>query len=127
MRRSFHIIAVLIFTSVLTACGNNSSTTSQNSEASPPVNAKDTVNLSWIAPSTRADGTYISPNELAGYKVYMGSSASNMEPLVDLNDDTITQYTVNDLPAGSYYFAVSAYDADGLESGYSQVIQVNLS
>lgn len=126
MRRIFHVIAVLISVSVLTACGSSSST-SGTSTASQPVNAKDSINLSWIAPSTRADGSYLSPNELAGYKVYMGSSENDLAPLVDLNDDTVTQYTVNDLPAGSYYFAVSAYDGDGMESGYSQVILVHLS
>jgi hypothetical protein len=42
--------------------------------------------------------------------------------LVDLNDDSLTEYTPDALPSGNYYFAVTAYDSDGNESGYSNVI-----
>jgi hypothetical protein len=57
----------------------------------------------------------------------MGTSSDNLTELVDLNDDTITNYTVNDLSTGNYYFAVSAYDINGLESGYSQVILIQVT
>ncbi|MCU7851329.1 MAG: fibronectin type III domain-containing protein [Candidatus Thiodiazotropha sp. (ex Monitilora ramsayi)] len=127
MHRIFHIAVVLMFTSLLAACGTNGSASSTNPTASQAVSAKDSINLSWTAPSTRADGSYLSLADLAGYKVYMGTTSNNLSTLVDLSDDTITNYTVSNLPAGSYYFAVSAYDVDGTESGYSQIILIQLS
>jgi hypothetical protein len=50
-----------------------------------------------------------------------------MAPLVDLEGSSNTEYTVTGLPSGSYYFAVSAFDTDGIESGFSQIILVEIS
>jgi hypothetical protein len=111
---------------MLSGCGVNESSEGSNTASQQTVVTDDSVSLSWSAPSTRADGNYLSNNELAGYKVYMGSSANDLSQLVDLNDNQITEFTVSDLEAGSYYFAVSAYDRDGLESGFSQIIRVDV-
>jgi fibronectin type 3 domain-containing protein len=127
VRNIFLLIVVLVFTSLLTGCGINESSESTNTASQQTVVSDDTVNLSWAAPSTRSDGVYLSPSDLAGYKVYMGSSANDLRQLVDLNDNQATEFTVSDLDAGSYYFAVSAYDQDGMESGFSQVIRVDVS
>jgi hypothetical protein len=78
--------------------------------------------LSWIAPTTRSDSSYLPANELMGYRIYYGTSSSNLSVLVDLNDESITEYTVDTLPSGNYYFAVTAYDMDGNESGLSNLI-----
>jgi fibronectin type 3 domain-containing protein len=127
VRNFFLLIAVLMLTSLLSGCGINESSESSNTASQQVIVSDDSVNLSWLAPSTRSDGDYLSNSELAGYKVYMGSSANNLTQLVDLNDDQITDYTVDNLESGSYYFAVTAYDNDGLESGFSQVIRVDVS
>lgn len=126
MRIIYRLLIATLLVSLLSACGGSSSTTT-SSAASQTVSTSDDVNLSWTVPATRTDGSYLPLNELAGYRVYMGTSSSSLSPLVDLNDDTITSYTVTNLPAGSYYFAVSAYDTDGTESGYSQILIVQLT
>jgi hypothetical protein len=55
--------------------------------------------------------------ELAGYKVYYGAaSGSYGAPIVIGNQTT---YTITGLGTGTYYFAVTAYDTSGNESGYS--------
>jgi len=126
MRKLYHLLLVTVLLTLLSACGTQDST-SAGSAASQNTISNDNVNLSWAPPSTRADGSYLPITELAGYRVYMGTSDNNLKPLVDLNDETITSYTVSDLPAGSYYFSVSAYDMNGLESGFSQVVLIQLS
>lgn len=83
--------------------------------------------LEWLAPSTRTDGDYLPMSELAGYRIYMGTSSDDLAPIVDLNDEGLTRYTVDNLAAGSYFFAVSAYDADGMESGLSQIVEKQAS
>lgn len=130
MQKIFHVIIVLALALAMTACSLEKSADNTNTSASgtgSTSGSTESVNLAWTAPATRSDGDYLSPNELAGYKVYMGSSPNNLTPLVDLNDNQATGFTVNNLEAGSYYFAVSAYDQDGLESGFSQVIRIDVS
>jgi hypothetical protein len=127
MRKYILILALVMTASLLSACGGNSSTTSTSGTASQNLSTASDVSLSWTPPSSRSDGSYLPLTELAGYRIYMGRSSDNMDPLVDLRDDGITNYTVNNLSSGSYYFAISAYDTDGAESGYSEIIQITLS
>ncbi|MEJ2453980.1 MAG: fibronectin type III domain-containing protein [Candidatus Thiodiazotropha sp.] len=127
MRKYILIFALVLTASLLSACGGSSSTTSTSGAASQNLSTSSGVSLSWTAPSARTDGTFLPLTELAGYRIYMGTSSDNLNPVVDLSDDTVTSYTVDNLSAGSYYFAVSAYDTDGAESGYSEIIQITLS
>jgi len=80
------------------------------------------VSLSWSAPVTREDGDLLSLSELEGYRVYYGTGKDDLNALVDLNDSAETTYIVTGLSPGIYYFAVTAYDFDGLESGYSEIV-----
>ncbi len=127
MRKYILILALVLTATLLSACGGGSSTSSTSGAASQSLSTSSGVSLSWTAPSARTDGTFLPLTELAGYRIYMGTSSDNLNPVVDLSDDTVTSYTVNNLSAGSYFFAVSAYDTDGAESGYSEIIQVTLS
>jgi len=86
--------------------------------------AKGSVDLNWIAPSTRADGSSLDISEIEGYEVYVGTSSDNLQMLVDLNDSAATSYTINDLTVGTtYYIALKTYDVDGIASSLSNVIQ----
>jgi hypothetical protein len=80
------------------------------------------VSLSWSAPITREDGDLLTLSELEGFRVYYGTDKNALNALVDLNDSSETSYTVTGLSPGVYYFAVTAYDYDGLESGYSEIV-----
>lgn len=74
--------------------------------------------LSWDAPATNADGTELT--DLAGYKVYYGTSPGNYATVIDVED--VTTYTINDLSPATYYFTVTAYDEIGNESDYSNEV-----
>lgn len=64
--------------------------------------------LSWD-PNTEPD--------LAGYRVYIGTASGRYgEPIWAGNQTT---YTIEELPTGTFYFAVTAVDTAGNESGYS--------
>jgi hypothetical protein len=80
------------------------------------------VSLEWVAPTTRTDGSALDMSEIGGYKVYMGTSDDNLEQVVDLADSSISDYVVEDLATGDYYFAVTTYDTEGNESSYSNVV-----
>ena len=78
--------------------------------------------LSWRAPSVRADGSLLPLSELSGFRIYSGTSVSNMKLLVELNDHSITEYRVNGLVPGTYYYSVSAYNLEGVEGEFSDVV-----
>ena len=76
----------------------------------------DSVNLSWVAPGTNADGTALT--DLGGYIVYYGEKTStDYTYAIDVGNTTFI--TINDLSSGTWCFAVSSYDVDGNESDYS--------
>ena len=53
--------------------------------------------------------------DLAGYRVYQGTTAGSYGPAVDVGNTTL--YTAKNLQAGlTYYFATTAYDFSGNES-----------
>ncbi len=77
------------------------------------------VTLSWIPPTTRADGTPLT--DLAGYKIYFGTSSGNYTQNIDVGN--VTSYAVTNLSTGTaYYFATTAYDASSNESSFSNEV-----
>jgi len=57
--------------------------------------------------------------DLAGYKIYYGSQSRSYGLSIPV-DKNVTTYTLNGLVEGkTYYFALTAVDLSGNESGYS--------
>ncbi|MEJ2691642.1 MAG: fibronectin type III domain-containing protein [Candidatus Thiodiazotropha sp.] len=119
MNKIIILFLFFIATILLTACGGGGGSSS-NDNRQP--SAGNSVLLSWVAPTTRVDDSFLPVSELDGYRIYYGTTAADLNVLVDLNDDSITEYTVDTLPAGNYYFAVTAYDTEGTESNLSNLI-----
>ncbi len=66
-----------------------------------------------------------SESDLAGYRVYYGTSADNYSKVENVGN--VTTYVINDLTPGvTYYFVVTAYDNSGNESGYSSEATLNI-
>jgi len=78
--------------------------------------------LSWVAPTTRTDGSPLAMDEIGGYKVYMGSSATDLVLIADVSDPYTMEYEINSLDEGTYYFAISTYSMSGVESDISAVV-----
>jgi hypothetical protein len=75
--------------------------------------------LSWIAPSTREDGSALALTDIAGYRIYHGPASDQLTLLATDADAAATRYTVQNLVPGIHYFAVSVYDTNGSESALS--------
>ncbi len=74
--------------------------------------------LSWTPPTTNVDSTPLT--DLAGFKIYYGTSSGYYTQSIDINNTATTTYQVNNLTDGTtYYFSVTAYDTSNNESGYS--------
>ncbi len=82
----------------------------------PPAGTHlSTTTLYWSAPATRQDGSPLS--DLAGFKIYYGTSPFTYTQSIDVKN--VTRYSLQNLPPGTWYFAVTAYDSLGVESAFS--------
>lgn len=88
------------------------------------VASTGTAELTWTAPTQNTDGSVLT--NLAGYKIYYGTSASALTQSVTIANPGLTAYTLSDLPMGNWYFAVTAYSTAGIESGLTGVITTTL-
>ena len=79
--------------------------------------AMGSATLSWVPPTQNADGTALTT--LAGYRIYYGTNPSNLTTSIQLANPGITSYVVGNLASGTYYFAITAYNAAGTESALS--------
>jgi hypothetical protein len=96
-----------------TATATSTSTTSSSTTTA------GTATLSWAAPTENIDGTPVTG--LAGYRVYYGTSADALTQSIEVPGPATTTYVVSDLGPGTYYFAVAAYNSDGIEGAQSSV------
>lgn len=70
--------------------------------------------LSWTPPTTNTNGSTLT--NLAGYRIYYGTSPTSLTRTVQVANAGTTRYVVSDLSAATWYFAVRAYTSTGAES-----------
>ena len=113
------------------ACGGGSSGPSASPDptpappANPPGNppGSNVANISWFAPSTRLDGSPL--DNLTGYRVYYGTSYLNLpRTRIEINNPSAVTWSVTGLSAGTWYFAVTAFDGNGYESSFSNIVSM---
>lgn len=103
---------------MLAACGGGGGDDPPATPAPPaPPTPTAAARVSWAAPALRTDGSGL--QDLAGFKVYYGTSPGNYTSSVTINDPAATSHSFQTLAAGRYYFAVVAIDAGQRESPYS--------
>ena len=100
MKKLFLILAVVGLVFGLAACSEAASAT-----------------FSWL-PNSETD--------LAGYKIHWGATCDEYTGVVDVGlpatKDGRVSGTVADIPDGATCYAATAYDANGHESGFSDVV-----
>lgn len=77
------------------------------------------VQLCWVAPTQNVDGTPLT--DLDAFRVYYGPEPRAYTSTLDLPDETQTCHAFSVTP-GPHYFAMTAIDADGNESAYSNEV-----
>jgi hypothetical protein len=76
--------------------------------------------LSWTPPTRNTNGTALT--NLAGYRIYYGTSPSTLTRTVTLNNAGLTRYVISDLSAATWYFSIRAYTTTGSESTNSNTV-----
>jgi len=78
-----------------------------------------TATLRWTPPTQNEDGTPI--ENLAGYRVYYGTSTSNLNQVLTISGASITSARIENLTPATWYFALKAYNAANVESSFSNI------
>jgi hypothetical protein len=121
------LLATVVVASMLSGCGGGGTAGSAPVAANSPVNGSAPANpgatgsatLSWAAPVENIDGSAVT--DLAGYRIYHGTSADSLNNVVQLTSPGISIYVFDNLSPGTHYFAITAYNAAGVESDRSPV------
>jgi hypothetical protein len=98
-------------------------TTPPTTPPSTPVTGSAT--LSWIPPTQNEDGSALT--NLAGYRIFYGTSAANLNQQINIANPGLTRYVVDNLSAGTWFFGIRAYSATGAESAMSAIASKTIS
>jgi hypothetical protein len=77
-----------------------------------------------MPPTSNSDGSVLT--NLAGYYVYYGTSPTNLTRSIKITNPGLTAYTISNLSAGKWYFAISAFSVTGVESVRTKTISTTI-
>lgn len=122
--RAFALAVILISATVLFGCGGGIATTEQQGNSTPGTGTgSGAATLTWATPTTYVNGAPLTG--LAGYKVYYGTTPG-IYTSIDVGN--VNSYQIDGLTKGqTYYFTVTDYDMNGIESDYSAVVNKLIS
>ena len=90
----------------------------------PPAPGTRSATLTWAAPTQYESGSPFV--DLAGYRIWYGSAPGNYSRLVEIAPGTTT-HNIHNLTATTYYFSITAYNHEGVESALSNEVAINLN
>ncbi len=131
LRRVGASVSIALIGALLFGCESGSPDASTGSSAAGAdatsgttggTTASGTATVSWTAPAADINGM----SNVAGYRIHYGSAAGSLNHVIDVDNAAAASFTVGDLAPGVWYFAVTDYDADKIESALSGVVQVTI-
>ena len=122
-RRAARVLALAALVA-LVACSKDSPVSPDGGDGGEVIDDPTTavVHLAWDAPTTDADGS--GPiTDLIGYTVVYGPDSRSLDSAQDVGNVTSVEL---ELPVGTHFVAVRAYDTWRNESDLSNVIQITV-
>lgn len=142
-------LAIISLTVLVTACGgggggggSDSSATTNSAQESSSVSASTTssstssgslseshsIHITWTVPTTRVDGSALAATALAGYRLFYSreDSSASEDAVVAIDGGNTTSADLTLAVAGTYLFAITAVDTDGVESELSTPVSVTV-
>ncbi len=110
-------LATANFSSVQSSDGSANSPTTPPPTSSTAAPTSGSAALTWTPPTRNTDGSTLT--DLFAYKVYWGTSPGVYSNQLTLNNPLATTWTINNLGAGRWYFAVTSVTTGGIESAKS--------
>jgi Fibronectin type III domain len=105
--------------------GSSTTTAVSGTQAPSAPSSEGAATLSWEAPTTDTNGAPLS--NLAGYRIYYGTDATNLTQTVQLMSVGVQTYVIDNLAPGTWYFAIKAVSATGAESVLSDIVSKTIS
>jgi hypothetical protein len=96
-----------------------------NISVGPAAATVQAATLNWVVPTQNADGSTLA--DLKGFKVHYGTASQTYTDTIDVSNAGLTTYVVQNLPPGTYYFSVTAYNSAGFESPGSAEVSATLN
>jgi hypothetical protein len=87
--------------------------------------ATNSVEVSWAPPTQNADGSTLT--DLSGYNIHYGTQSGNYSDSVKVDNAGLTRYSLESLPKGTVYLAMTAVNAAGAESDFSKEVSVTVN
>ncbi|HTV52266.1 MAG TPA: fibronectin type III domain-containing protein [Steroidobacteraceae bacterium] len=129
---------MILGASLISACGSSSdgsgSGTAQAASSGSGTGAAAATDsagpgggpgLAWQAPTENTDGSSIT--DLAGYNIHYGTASLDYTQVIQVANPSLTQYAMQSLSPGTYYFALTAYTASGTESSFSNEASITVN
>ena len=95
----------------------------RKSSGTAPVGNR-TVTLGLTAPTHNIDGSLLT--DLAGYRVYWGTSPGNYPYSAKIDNPGVTTHVVERLSPATWYFAATVVNRQGAESEFSDILVITL-
>jgi hypothetical protein len=111
-------------TAATTPASNGASVGTVTKISTPIKTVNGVATLDWMPPTENNDGSALT--NLAGYTVYYGTDRNDLSQSVKVSNPGLASYTVTGLTSGTWYFAVTSYSADGVESTRTTTVSTTI-
>ena len=119
------IIATL--TSLLIGCGGGGGGSDAGvSDGVSSGKGPGSALVSWMPPTENTDGTTLGA-DLAGYRIYYGTSSSDYSDTLEIDNPGLSSVVVEGLEDATWCFVMTAINTSGIESSYSEEACLNVS
>ena len=113
------VVACFLACIVLAACGGDDADVVENSSPTQGSSgggsgggnsAANEITISWDQPTQKVNGDPLA--SVAGFRIHYGTTPGSPDISIDIFDPDATEYLLEGMESGTYYFSVSTVDSD---------------
>jgi hypothetical protein len=123
------VLIYIVFVFYLSGCGSSGGgsggeSRGDGSSFTAASNGNGTALISWMPPTQNTDGSALT--DLAGYKIYYGTSSSNYTKIETISNPGLSSFLVDNLGVADWFFVMTVYNSSGIESSYSAEVSTTI-
>ena len=117
--------ALTIVSQYTLTCSSLGGSVNQSVNVTVVLSSNGTALLSWTPPTENTDTSTLT--DLAGYKIYYGTSPGNYSNTEIINNPGLSSYLVENLASADWYFVMTSFSDSGIESDYSTEVSKTIN